>query len=284
MPQGGYFDVIVIGGGITGVGVMRDCTLRGLKVLLIEKGDIADGASGRNHGLLHSGARYAVTDIHSARECIRENLILRKVARHCIEPTGGLFISLPEDDPAYQKTFIQACRKADISVEELSAKEALALEPAANPSLVGAVKVPDGSVDPFRLCASNLMDSVSIGAKVLLYTEVTSIVEENGRAVGVTTRTVPGGEEATYMAPVIVNAAGIWGQKVASMAGVKVSMFPAKGSLLVFGHRVATNGHKPLPSACKCGHPCSRRYGEHPWYHIRQGGLFRVRQSRGDPI
>ena len=56
------FHVIVIGGGITGAGVARDCALRGLKVLLIERYDITHGATGRNHGLMHSGARYAVSD------------------------------------------------------------------------------------------------------------------------------------------------------------------------------------------------------------------------------
>ena len=55
------FDVIILGGGITGAGTARDCAMRGLRVLLIEKGDISNGATGRNHGLLHSGARYAVT-------------------------------------------------------------------------------------------------------------------------------------------------------------------------------------------------------------------------------
>ena len=60
------FDVIVIGGGATGAGTARDCALRGLRVLLVERNDIATGATGRNHGLLHSGARYAVTDTESA--------------------------------------------------------------------------------------------------------------------------------------------------------------------------------------------------------------------------
>ena len=67
------FDVIIIGGGATGAGVARDCSLRGICALLLERGDIATGATGRNHGLLHSGARYAVTDRESAEECIKEN-------------------------------------------------------------------------------------------------------------------------------------------------------------------------------------------------------------------
>lgn len=91
-------EVIIIGGGATGAGIVRDCARRGLRTLLIERHDIATGATGRNHGLLHSGARYAATDNESARECISENRILRRIARHCIEPTNGLFITLPEDD------------------------------------------------------------------------------------------------------------------------------------------------------------------------------------------
>ena len=84
-------DVIIIGGGATGAGIARDCALRGLRVILVERHDIATGATGRNHGLLHSGARYAVTDSESARECISENQILKRIARHCVEPTKGHF-------------------------------------------------------------------------------------------------------------------------------------------------------------------------------------------------
>ena len=103
------YDVIIIGGGITGAGTARDCAMRGLKTLIIERFDFTAGATGRNHGLLHSGARYAVTDQESACECIEENMILRRIARHCVEETDGLFITLPEDDIAYQSTFVDSC-------------------------------------------------------------------------------------------------------------------------------------------------------------------------------
>ncbi|WP_035044123.1 FAD-dependent oxidoreductase, partial [Dickeya dianthicola] len=106
---------------------------------------IATGATGRNHGLLHSGARYAVTDAESARECIEENQILRRIARHCIEPTDGLFLTLPQDDLNYQARFVVACRQAGIPAQAIDPQEALQLEPAANPALIGAVKVPDGT-------------------------------------------------------------------------------------------------------------------------------------------
>lgn len=232
------FDVIIIGGGITGAGMQRDCAMRGLKTLLIERSDIATGATGRNHGLLHSGARYAVNDPESAAECIKENRILRRIAAHCIDETDGLFITLPEDDLGYQRTFVEACQKAGIDAEVIDPDQARRLEPAVNPALIGAVRVPDGSVDPFRLCAANMLDAKLHGGQVRLHTEVTAFLRKGDRVEGVKVRNRVTGEEEIFSAPVVVNACGIWGQHVAGLAGVNVPMFPAKGALLVFAHRV----------------------------------------------
>ena len=232
------FDVIILGGGITGAGTQRDCAMRGLRTLLIERSDIATGATGRNHGLLHSGARYAVNDNESAEECIRENRILRRIASHCIEETDGLFITLPEDDLGYQKTFVEACQRAGIDAEIIDPDLARRLEPSVNPALIGAVKVPDGSVDPFRLCAANMLDAKLHGGQVRLHTEVTGIIREGDTVRGVRTLNRQTGRTEDFYAPVIVNAGGIWGQHIAEMAGVRVGMFPAKGALLIFAHRV----------------------------------------------
>ena len=233
------YDVLIIGGGVTGAGTARDCALRGLKTLLVERHDIATGASGRNHGLLHSGARYAVNDPESANECIVENMILRKVASHCVEPTGGLFISLPEDGLDYQKKFIDCCAKAGIKAEAIDPKEALRLEPSINPDIIGAVKVPDASVDPFRLTAANVLDAQLHGADVLTGWEVVDFIKEAVTVVGVKLRNIYTGEVKSIFAHYTVNAAGIWGAGIAEMAGAHIGMLPAKGSLLVFGHRVA---------------------------------------------
>lgn len=237
------FDVIIVGGGITGAGTARDCAMRGLKTLLIERDDIATGATGRNHGLLHSGARYAVKDSKSAKECISENKILRKIASSCVEDTGGLFITLPEDEESgygldYQKKFIEACISSGIEAEAIDPREAALMEPSVNPSLIGAVKVPDGAVDPFRLCSVNVLDACLHGAKTLSYTEVVDFIKDKDGIVGVRTRNNKTGETGEYYAPVTVNAAGIWGQKLVELAGAHVGMYPAKGALLVFGHRV----------------------------------------------
>lgn len=232
------FDVIIIGGGATGAGTARDCALRGLKTLLVERFDFTAGATGRNHGLLHSGARYAVTDSESAAECIRENRILRRIARHCVEPTGGLFISLPEDGIEYQAKFIESCQNAGIEAEAIDPAQALRLEPSLNPRLIGAVTVPDGAVDPFRLTVANIIDARKNGAVVRTYHEVTRLLIANGRVEGVELRDNHTGAISKYYANIVINAAGIWGHRIARMADVDVKMFPAKGALLIFGHRI----------------------------------------------
>lgn len=232
------WDVIVIGGGATGAGTARDCARRGLRTLMLERHDIATGATGRNHGLLHSGSRYAVTDRESAEECIKENMILKRIAGHCVEKTDGLFLTLPEDDIAFQSKFIEACHTAGIDAKAIDPKEALHLEPSANPSIIGAVVVPDGTVDPFRLTLSNIVDAKQHGATIETYHEVLGLIKEQNRVIGVKVYDHITKQEKNLYASVVVNAGGIWGQKIAEYADLKIKMFPAKGSLLIFGHRV----------------------------------------------
>lgn len=233
-----HYDVIVIGAGATGAGTARDCAMRGLSVLLVERFDFTAGATGRNHGLLHSGARYAVTDQESASECIKENMILRRIARHCVEETGGLFVTLPEDDLGYQKKFVESCLKAGINAEVIDPAQAIAIEPAVNKDIIGAVKVPDGAIDPFRLTTANVMDAREHGADILTYHEVTDLLMESGRVTGVELREQRTGQKFQVRSSLVINAGGIWGQRICAMAGIKVNMFPAKGALLIFGHRV----------------------------------------------
>src|SRR5947207_6376736 len=118
-------EALVIGGGSTGAGVARDAAMRGLRTVLVERKDLADGTSGRFHGLVHSGGRYAVKDPDAAKECIHENRILRKIAADCIEDTGGFFVTTPWDDPAYADRFVEGCGATGVDCEEIDPAQAL---------------------------------------------------------------------------------------------------------------------------------------------------------------
>src|SRR5262245_57448082 len=94
-------DVVVIGGGATGLGVARDAALRGFKVVVVERDRLGGGTSGRFHGLVHSGARYAVDDPVGAQECCEENRILRRIAPSAVRQTGGLFLAMNDDEALF---------------------------------------------------------------------------------------------------------------------------------------------------------------------------------------
>src|SRR5438270_468937 len=115
--------VVVIGGGSTGAGALRDLAMRGIDATLIEKGDLASGTTGRSHGLLHSGGRYCVNDLAAAIECVEEGRILRRIARTAIEDTGGYFLSVTEEDEAWEPRFVEGCAKAGITCERISLDE-----------------------------------------------------------------------------------------------------------------------------------------------------------------
>ncbi len=136
-------DVVVIGGGATGAGVLRDLAMRGLRALLVERGDFASGTSGRYHGLLHSGARYVESDPISARHCIEENAVLRRIAPATIEPTGGLFVATPDDPDDYVERFPAACAAAGIEAEPVPLERLFAEEPLLNRRIRAAYRVPD---------------------------------------------------------------------------------------------------------------------------------------------
>ncbi|MFB3884892.1 MAG: anaerobic glycerol-3-phosphate dehydrogenase subunit GlpA [Thermodesulfobacteriota bacterium] len=232
-------EVIIVGGGATGVGISRDLSLRGIPSVLIEKGDFTSGASGRNHGLLHSGARYAVSDPEAARECLSENRILRRIAPHCIEETDGLFISLPEDRLDFRDRFLQACEQAGIPTDLLTPGEALRLEPELNPALLSAVKVPDGAMNPFALVLENARNAEKHGAEFILHTEVVSLLKDRDKVKGVRVKDLLTEEEYPIHAPYLVNAAGAWANQFLKLAGLHVNLALSKGTLLVTNRRLS---------------------------------------------
>jgi glycerol-3-phosphate dehydrogenase len=230
--------VLVVGGGATGVGVARDAALRGLRVTLVERRDLAEGTTGRFHGLLHSGARYAVRDPHSARECIGENRILRRVAAGCIEDTGGLFVCTPADDPEFGDRFLTACADAGVPAEEIGPAEALRREPRLNPGITRAFCVPDAAVDTWALVGACADDIERRGGAVLRRRDVAGLIAEGGAVRGARVREAHTGEELEIRAEVTVGATGAWAGRLAAMAGCEAHVHGGRGVMVALNHRL----------------------------------------------
>jgi glycerol-3-phosphate dehydrogenase len=230
--------VIVVGGGGTGGALAHDLALRGLAVTLLERGELTSGTTGRHHGLLHSGARYAVNDPESAVECIAENRILRRIAPGSFEENGGLFVAVCDEDMDYRHSFLAGCAACGIPTRELTPVEAVGLEPGLNPALKAAVWVPDATMDAMRLPLRFFATAQQGGARLRPFTEVTSLLHAGRRVTGVAVRDRLTGREAELAADLVVNATGPWCERLAAMAGAAVPVQPSPGVLLALVGRL----------------------------------------------
>jgi glycerol-3-phosphate dehydrogenase len=232
-------EVLVIGGGATGAGVAWDCALRGYDTILAERKDLGEGTSGRFHGLLHSGGRYAVKDPNAAVECIEENVILRRIAADCIEDTGGLFVTTPDDDPAYGDEFLAGCARTGVPTEEIDVAEALRREPRLNPGIKRAFTVPDAGIDAWKTVWALANAAAARGARILPYHRVVDLLREGDKVVGARLHDERAGEDVTIEAGFVLNAAGAWAGRVADMAGIEgVEIIPGKGIMIAMNHRL----------------------------------------------
>lgn len=231
--------VLIIGGGITGVGLARDLALRGVHSILVEWRDINAGASGANHGLLHSGARYVGNDPAAAVECRDESRLLKRLAPHCIEDTGGLFVAVAGDDETYAADFPALCQQSKIACKPLRIAEAREWEPALSQRLIAAYQVEDAAVDPFRLSLDNLCEALEHGSRALLQTRVIGFDLDDGRILRTRLFNDHTGRETVVEAEQVVNASGAWAGEVAALAGVGIDLLYSKGSLLITDRRLA---------------------------------------------
>ncbi|MBU2514296.1 anaerobic glycerol-3-phosphate dehydrogenase subunit A [bacterium] len=231
--------VLIIGGGATGTAIARDLSLRGISCLLVEQKDINSGASGANHGLLHSGARYVYSDLSAAVECKQESLILKQIAPHCIENTGGLFVAVEGDDERYIAEFPALCSKAKISVKALSVAEARHLEPALSAKTIAAFQVEDAAIDPFMLSLEMMEDACRLGSRYLSYHKVIGFRKAK-QIDQVVLADINTKQEIKVSAELVINASGAWAGEVAALAGIGLDMIYSKGSLIITQNRLAT--------------------------------------------
>ena len=232
-------EVLVVGGGATGVGVARDAAMRGFATVLVERKDLAEGTTGRYHGLLHSGGRYAVKDPQAARECAAENGVLRRVAADCIEDTGGLFVTTPWDDPDFGDRFLAGCAATGVAVREIDVADALRREPALNSGIRRAFVVADASMDAWKLCWACARSAQDHGARILTYRRVTEVLRDRDSVAGAVVVDSRTGEELAVRAQVTVSATGAWAGQLAALAGCRpVEVVPGKGIMIAMNHRI----------------------------------------------
>lgn len=233
---------LIIGGGSTGTAIARDLSMRGVSTCLLERGDLASGTTGHYHGLLHSGARYVTNDLATARECAEEGAILRRIAPHCIEETGGLFLILDgRSELLFQRPFVEGCRAAGIPVEELNHAETLAAEPLIAPNVIRSFRVPDGVLDSWRLCVANTLSATDHGCWAFRGVTIDRLLRDGDRIVGATGRNSLTMQFYAVHAEVVINAAGPWAGQLAALASVEVALAPNKGTMVQVAQRPTTH-------------------------------------------
>ena len=233
--------IAVIGGGSTGSAIVHDLASRGLDVTLIERGTIGSGTSGRFHGLLHSGARYAVNDPKAAEESILDNEVISKIAPHCVEDTGGVFMALKGDDQSFADKFESACKHAGIPIEQIPTEKLLQEEPFISKDVSIAFSVPDKTINSFRFITSLLLTAKSEGAKIRLGNEVIGFDVEDKAVKGVKVKNNISGEIETLKFDLVINASGAWASKILSdyLNINSIKMVLSAGTMVVVNRRFA---------------------------------------------
>jgi len=236
------FDVLVIGGGITGCGVARDAAMRGLNVALVERDDFASGTSGRSSRLIHGGIRYLEHgQLHLVYESIRERQILLRIAPHIVRPLAftwpvyrGVRVGKIRLSAGLLAYYVLAGGRARMH-STLNVRETLEREPSLEGTgLTGGAVYYDACTDDARLTVANAVAAQMSGATVVSHARVSRIVENHGKAVGAVVKLRDSDETQQVRARVIVDATGVWDNDF--MAGKRVRL-----------HRGSKGAHISVP-------------------------------------
>lgn len=251
-------DVAIIGGGINGTGVARDFALRGLRVALFERNDLAFGASGNSSGMIHGGVRYLSRSPHVTETSCRDSGYIQRIAPHLLfripflmplrsGPTARVALELVD---AYFRAYddYQPLKRGEPHCR-LDSADLARLEPGLVGSLVGGVTFDEWGVDGVRLCVLNALDAIEHGALVYTHTSVESVArsarqDDRSRYV-VEAFDRLDGQSVRVRARAVVNATGAWSPVTAGLAGLpqaRVRVRPGKGIHVVLDRRITNYG------------------------------------------
>jgi glycerol-3-phosphate dehydrogenase len=241
------FDILVIGGGITGAGIALDASARGLRAALVEKRDFAAGTSSRSTKLIHGGLRYLEHfDFSLVREGLKERAVLARIAPHLVDPFPFVVPIYRNNKRNYDHPLkmrvglvlydLLAGRYGLGSHRRLSPDEALKLAPQLDPrGLKGALLYYDALTDDSRLVIEVIKAASELGSNIANYTCVTGFIkDEQGKVAGARLRDELTGDELTARSRIVINATGVWMNDVAGLAprpgkGPSKHIRPSKG-------------------------------------------------------
>lgn len=259
------WDIIVVGGGITGAGILREASRAGLRVLLLEAHDFASGTSSRSSKLVHGGLRYLRNlQFRMTRESVQERERLLDEGRGLVHPISFLMVNYQADKvPVWVASVALAfydllALKWDhrhYSPHRLLQK---LCPPLSSAGLLGGYRYFDASTDDARLVLRLIRESVSQGGVALNYARAEQLLrQKNGRVCGVVVRDLGpdgAGRTAELQASLVINATGAWADELRQQAGGPAELRKIRGSHLVF-----PNGRLPLQRAVTLEHPRNRR-------------------------
>ena len=240
------FDVVVIGGGSTGTAVARDCAMRGLRTLLLERDDIASATVGTCAGMISSGLKYR-GEPEIMKMCSSEVVHLNRIARHIIMKIPILVplldLSNAVSDGEYIDAYSEHAEERDVPAMMFLTPEATReIEPMIHPDVIAGVYYEEFFIDPFRLCLLQALDARNYGANIKTYCEVIRFEAPKNEVQGVVFYNRITGTTETVSTKLVVNAAGPWAHKLARLSGAELDLRLNKGTHVIFDRRVVNVG------------------------------------------
>lgn len=238
--QGQDWDVIVIGGGITGAGILLEAAKRGWKALLVEQKDFAWGTSSRSSKLVHGGLRYIKQGKFSlTRDSVRERQSLMQAASGLVEPQSFAFADYAGRKPGrwlFALGLVIYDWMAGLRGKHyFSAQDFLMLAPhIARQDLRGGSCYLDAKTDDARLVLRVLQEARAAGATAINYLAVDSLIYKDGRASAVLLRDAVSQQQYQVQARLVINATGAWADTLRQQQGEKNRLRPLRGSHLLF--------------------------------------------------
>ncbi|MCP5096236.1 MAG: glycerol-3-phosphate dehydrogenase/oxidase [Chloroflexi bacterium] len=279
------WDMVIVGGGITGAGILREAARLGLKALLIEQNDFAYGTSSRSSKLVHGGLRYLKQGkLGLTRASVLERERLQTAAPGLVDPLGFLLANFKGEGQRREKALVSTglsfydMMALQWSHQYVSPQEVWMLAPRLKVAdMAGAFHYLDAQTDDARLVLRVLREAVRDGGTAVNYVRATQLIREDGQVVGLTLCDEVVNREAEVRAKVVINATGAWADQLRQKLGKARKLRPLRGS-----HIILPQWRLPVAQAVSFNHPVDGRFVFiFPWDGVTMVGTTDVDHTDG---